>query len=373
MGMTFRKQLKLSSRHFPLKTFSLLPHSIRCNGHGRKFTIAGLLAAASVLTAACLCCPTNFLSLHESTSANPVTQEPMTAIPISSTEDFPACVDNLTQLLEESESNFLSGTELANNFTLVTYNVSGDAISDPELVSPIPESLEGLQQDTATQNEIWQFVVDVIPADQRTGLKRFVIFTDGVNNTLGAVEQTGNPHDWILELDIEDATNFPNLSTTLIHEFAHLLTLNDSQVEPDYEVLNNPNDQSIYDRESASCPTYFLYGGCSLPDSYINAFFRRFWQGIFSEWQTINTETDQAVLNQKLDHFYQEHADRFVSNYAATSPEEDIAESFMYFIFEPKPSSADIGRPKVLFFYNYPEMVVLREHILGGLCAYADR
>jgi hypothetical protein len=148
--------------------------------------------------------------------------------------------------------------------------------------------------------------------------------------------------------------------------------LNDAQVTTDYEVFNNPDDQQIYNQEAAACSTYFMFEGCSQPDSYINQFFQRFWPGIYAEWQSINTETDQDTLDQKLDSFYQEYADQFVSGYAATSPEEDIAESFMYFIFRPKPSGAGIAEEKYLFFYDYPEMVSLRDRMLAHLCTYVN-
>jgi hypothetical protein len=149
--------------------------------------------------------------------------------------------------------------------------------------------------------------------------------------------------------------------------------LNDSQVATDFEVFNNPDDQQIYDREAAACSTYFMFEGCSKPDSYINIFFDRFWPDVYAEWQAINTETDQDVLDQKLDNFYQEYADQFVSGYAATSPEEDIAESFMYFIFTPKPSGVSVAEQKILFFYDYPELTDLRQRILAHLCIYGDR
>ena len=199
---------------------------------------------------------------------------------------------------------------------------------------------------------------------------RFAVFTDGPSNSLGAVEQTDDPHDWILEMDIEDGQNFPDLSSTLVHEFGHLLSLNTTQVTTDMEVFNNPDDQEIYARAAAACPTYFMFEGCSHPDSYINRFFQSFWTKIYAEWQSLNAETDQDKLDQKLDDFYQEHAGQFLSSYAATSPEEDVAEAFMYFVFTPKPSGASVAEQKVLFFYAYPEMVTLRERILANLCTY---
>jgi len=343
-----------------------------------KKAVIGILAGLAGLSLACLCNPTGTIPLVLTPTTILPTPVP-SPVPSPSIEPTPSvgiaptCEKSLARVLRESETTFPSGQKLETDFTLVTYSISGDTLTDPVYVKPIPPKLEAYQQDTAGQQKLWQFVTNIIPSDQRTQITRFVIFTDGVSNSLGAVEQTDNPHNWMLEMDIEDAANFPDLSTTLIHEFGHLLSLNDSQVPTDYQVFNNPDDQKIYDQEAATCPTYFMFEGCSRSDSYINQFFQHFWPKIYPEWQTINAETDQDTLDQKLDSFYQEYADQFVSSYAVTSPEEDFAESFMYFVFTPRPYDAGIAEHKILFFYDYPEMVILRGRILAKLCTYVEK
>ena len=177
----------------------------------------------------------------------------------------------------------------------------------------------------------------------------------------------------MFEMDLIDGGNFPDLATTVIHEFAHLLTLDDSQITTDFPVFENPDSQQIYDRESAACLNYFTFEGCSNADSYLNTFFDRFWPDIYAEWQAIDAVTDQDLLDQKLSRFYQKYASQFVSEYAATSPSEDIAETFMYFIFVPRPSDTTIADQKILFFYDYPGMVALRERILENLCTYVNK
>jgi hypothetical protein len=350
----------------------------------KKATI-GILVASAFLTLACLCCPASIFTYAPTSRPNlpsatlkPTVSPAPTFSPILPIEpattnlDIPACVDHLAQILDESENSYYPGQELRSDFVLVTYTISGDSITAPVFVSPLPADLRTDQQDTARQEEMWSFVAGVVPADQRMLLTKFVVFTDGTGNSLGAVETLDNPHDWALELDIEDARHFPDLSTTLIHEFGHLLTLNDAQITPDFRVFYNPDDPQIYEEEAATCSTYFLFKGCSRPDSYLNTFFQRFWTDIYTEWQIINTETDEDILGQKMDRFYQRYSDQFVSDYAVTSPEEDIAETFMYFIFTPKPSGASIAEQKRLFFYDYPEMVALRERLLQNLCPYAE-
>lgn len=354
-----------SGLHCP--TDSILETSVKKN-------IAGILVAAAFLTLDCLCCPTNIIKFGNPPVATPPkpTIAPV-AIPTPA-DVVPICVQNLEQVLEESESltSPSRGPQPDREYTLVTYAVKGDAITEP-VYGSVPNNLRDYQQDTAAQEKIWDFITKVIPADQRTMVTGFVLYTDGTSESLGAVEQTDSPYYWMFEMDLIDGGTFPELATTVIHEFAHLLTLNDSQVTTDYPVFENPDDQHIYDREAATCPTHFTFEGCSQADSYLNIFFNRFWTDIYAEWQAVDAETDQDLIDQKLNHFYQKYASQFVSEYAATSPSEDIAETFMVFIFVPRPSGTTITDQKVLSFYEYPELVALREQILSNLCTYVDK
>lgn len=328
----------------------------------------GALLLSGIVSLACICCPINLLPFAWVTPGAPTPAVPTTTETIPSFIPSQTCATDLSQMLEDSQHSRFTGLKLDEEYTLVTFSVSGDVLSDPQYTEDLPAEIIPYQLDAPAQEKIWTFITEVIPVEQRSELNHFVIFTDGVNKTLGAVEQSVDPQHWMLEMDIEDAGNLDDLSTTLIHEFAHLLTLNETQVQTDYAVLDHPDDQAIYDQEAQVCPTYFMYEGCSRPDSYINAFFMHFWGDIFDEWKSIHAQTDETTQEQKLDSFFQEYADRFVSDYAVYSPEEDIAESFMFFIFSPKPSPEDTAAQKILFFYDYPELAILREHILGGLC-----
>ncbi len=341
-----------------------------------KKALLGILLAAACLTLACLCASADLLPLEWTPTDNLPDQTSPQNSPAAGTstgEPAPVCVDHLSAALHQSEEVYSSGTELKTDFTLVTYRVFGDSIFDPVFVNTIPSKLKIYQEDTAAQEKLWDFFIDVIPANRRTQVTQFMVFTDGPNNTLGAVEQTDDPAHWTLEMDIQDGQNFPDLSSTLIHEFGHLFTLNDTQVTPDMQVFDHPNNQEIFEQEAQNCPAYFMFEGCSLPGSYINKFFQRFWPKIFAEWKAIDAETDAEKLDKKLGQFYDDHADQFVSSYAATSPEEDIAETFMYFIFTPRPAGNSIADQKILFFYEDPGLRYLREHILSHLCKYVEK
>ncbi len=252
---------------------------------------------------------------------------------------------------------------------LVTYTVQGDALSAPVLAD-VPKNLLKYQADAASQRSAWGLFTALIPADQRAMLSQFQIVTDGPGGVLSAVEQTANdPRSWLLAIDIADASDTKNLSFTLLHEFGHLLTLSPAQVPPDPNIFNDPQSPRQRNRALAACPNYFPGEGCSLPDSYLNQFYARYWNDIFEQWQSIDSIQDDVRRDSRLDDFFHRYSDRFVDSYAATSPSEDIAETWAYYILNPKPVGSSIADQKLRFFYEYPELVSLREQILKRLCA----
>ena len=261
-----------------------------------------------------------------------------------------------------------SDTEAQDNQYLVTYAVNGDQISDPRFES-VSSDLQDEQKDNATQQFVWEYFTSIIPAEERKFVTEYSITTDGAGNTLAAVVQTyDNPNHWALEVDILDIEDPYNLTFTLIHEFGHLLTLNAEQTLPSIRVFNNPDDEDIYQQEAAQCPEYFPGEGCSTSTSYINAFYDSFWADIYEEWDQVNYESEEDAYYEALDNFYYKYEDQFVTDYAVTNPEEDIAESWAFFVLAPKPTGNTIADQKVLFFYEYPELVQLREQILNSLC-----
>lgn len=251
---------------------------------------------------------------------------------------------------------------------LVSYFVNGDELSAP-FEESVPDDLQDEQDDRAAHEEIWNYFTRLIPLEEREFLSSFSIITDGNGNILAAVAQSSNDaEEWVLEVDILDASNKHVLTVTLLHEFAHLLTLNFTQVPPSEAIFDNPESDSVYESELAACPYYFPGEGCSNADSYINLFFDRFWFDLYAEWQQIDTEDDEDLYDELLDDFYNDYRDQFLTNYAPTSPAEDIAESFVFFVLSPKPEPESIADEKTLFFYELPELVELRGQILNQLC-----
>lgn len=251
---------------------------------------------------------------------------------------------------------------------LVTYSLEDDKLHVRTDIS-VPRDVEKELDERETHERVWNYFASLIPADDRESLVEFSAMSDGRSNILGGVRRTDeNPDQWSLRVDIVDAEDQYELTYTLLHEFGHLLTLDSSQVKIDRSVYLHPDDKELYDRARAACTTYFSDDGCSLADAYLHEFFNRYWTSFFSEWQEIDAAKEEESYYARLHDFYEVHADQFLTEYAATSPEEDIAESLAFFILAEKPEIESIADEKILFFYEYPQLVDLRQEILTRLC-----
>ncbi|MBM3126433.1 MAG: hypothetical protein FJZ87_15420 [Chloroflexi bacterium] len=251
---------------------------------------------------------------------------------------------------------------------LATYQVTGNEIRAPRF-EPVPLNLQDEQADGEAHRRIWEYFSNLIPLNHRVILTEFMVMTDGRDNILASVAQTReNPRRWSLEVDIQDSQNASLLTFTLIHEFAHLLTLGPAQVPPSEAVFHHPLDGEAYRSEVSACPNYFPGEGCAKSGSYINHFYRQWGVNIYDEWNVIHLEPEDERYYEKLDRFYRRHRDQFLTDYSVVHPAEDIAEAFTFFILETAPSGDAISEQKILFFYEFPELTNLRLTIRSNLC-----
>jgi hypothetical protein len=251
---------------------------------------------------------------------------------------------------------------------IVTYTLKEDELWVREDVF-VPDDFDKTLDTRSAHEEIWDYFAAIIPPSERSFVTEFSAISDGKSHILGAVSQSfDSAKEWGLRIDIVDADNHYLLTYTLMHEFGHLLTLEPSQVEANEQIFDNPDSETIYEEAVSACPGYFTGEGCSLPDSYINEFFNRYWTDKYEEWQAIDKTEKNAAYYAALHDFYKTYQDQFVTEYAATSPAEDIAEVWAFFVLSPKPETTSIADEKILFFYEYPELVQLRQEILTRLC-----
>jgi hypothetical protein len=332
-----------------------------------------LLFVVLILSSSLACRAATRLIVSDTPTSLPPT--PTATLPPPTPTQAASCPNETASILDAanqpvSTSGNFPNVDTGNNvdLLLVTYAVNGDTLGDLRLKT-VPKNLKKYQDDVQTQEKAWDLYTALIPAEQRQMLAEYQVITDGKGDILAVVEQTtDNPDKWILEIDIADMGDTKNLVFTLLHEFGHLLTLNASQVPPDLKIFKHPDNDLIYNQEALACHSYFPGEGCSLPASYINIFFDRYWAGLYEEWQVIDNIENDNKRQDKLDTFFQKYKDQFVDDYAVTNPSEDIAETWAYFVLDPRPQTDAIADQKVLFFYQYPELVQVREQILQNLC-----
>lgn len=288
----------------------------------------------------------------------PVPQQPVGAACQPKDQDcIYACFDRLALVLPAEPVEPLTGIygDSAANFELVRYRIAGNNIVEPDDLW-VPAAFIPYQQNSAAHARIWRYFSHLISAEDRAMLVNYLVSMRGNNyNYIAYVTPVDElAKTWEMNVNILDASDPIDLTVTLVHEYGHLITLNDTQV--------NAND--------FNCKGLLTSHGCTRPGSYMDDFYRAYWLALYPEWKKIDDESDPDTHDALLKAFYQKYESRFVSEYAAASPVEDMAESWTDFVLFSGSSHRAIAREKVAFFQNYPELLRLRQKILDNLCSY---
>lgn len=229
---------------------------------------------------------------------------------------------------------------------LTNYRISGDDIDKIRDYDVAAKYLP-YQQDYAKHLAIWQFVTRLLPYELRSRLIEFEVF-HGEGDLLGYVAPiNGNDLSrWKFALAIDAANNLEEIdfkdffTYVVIHEYGHVLTLNEAEIKTNY---NN-------------CNTFEIGEGCPNTTAYINQNFQIGWKDIYDEFLQLKEE--------EIGDFYEKYQDRFSSDYAATNPGEDVAEVFAFFITsETPPKGNSIADQKIKAMYNRPYLVEIRNKI----------
>ncbi|CAM1348035.1 zinc-binding metallopeptidase [Tenacibaculum crassostreae] len=252
-----------------------------------------------------------------------------------------------------SGSGSNTGQAEGNEGEITLYKVDGDNITKIKDYKVSGKDLE-YQKDTDKHNEIWELAKKIIPLNQRKKMSEFLIYNGEVTGSAGfVVEIKSDLSDWQMGIAINYAYEGGfnaggELAYTIIHEFGHVLTLNDTQL-----------DAAI---TQANCKNYFPGEGCARDNSYINELHSKYWNDIWSEYE--DAKKDEASHAK----FYEKYKDRYVTQYASTNPGEDIAEVFATFATtKDKPSGSTIAEKKMLLMYDRSELVEFRNHIRRNL------
>jgi len=197
------------------------------------------------------------------------------------------------------------------------------------------ETEESLYTEADFQS-LWEKLYAFLPEGAWADFSRLIVFTDGLDETLAYVYRADSAgKKWVVAVDPADAADWDWFTETVLHEYAHYVTLNHEQV-------------TYTDHQTAA--TYNEAGMVAQPDSYLDDFYQAFWADYL----------DDRLANMESFNFFLRHEPDFVTPYASTDPSEDIAESFAYFIlYEPAQGDA-VWEQKQNFFYQYPELEQFR-------------
>ncbi|MDH3340190.1 MAG: hypothetical protein OEL84_02760 [Nitrosopumilus sp.] len=242
------------------------------------------------------------------------------------------------------------------------------------------DDLKTWQNDSDKHKEVWEFFVNLFPKHYIEDVVLYTVYTDGIDNELAAVQRyLYNSQKSELMMDIPDFYNSDKLDESelsffLIHEFGHLITMGTSQMEIDDELLygftylSHEEYSELFSKKYDACyPQYLTLDGCTNAESYLNIFFQRFWNDTYDEYLSIQSIEDDDEYYDAIERFYEKYIDWFVTDYALTNPDEDIAESWLAFVLNDKPDGNSVAEEKILFFYDYPELIKLRDYIRNRL------
>ena len=247
--------------------------------------------------------------------------------------------------------------------------------------SDISPKLETFR-DQSLHQDLWEIYTSITPPEILSEVVSFVVYTDDYAETSesAAVNRASlNPLKFLVSVDPVDMVpsgikiDKQFYISTMIHENAHILSLSASQGDNKSISVDTANSPDMYKQEmkngERSCaPNYYNdFAGCMNQNSYLNAFFQEFWSEIYDDFKWSLEFDDYETFNEHHTEFYFKYEKYWLTEYSSENPNEDFAESFMAFVLREKPSAPTFAEQKILFFYQYPELVEMRDFIRSAI------
>ena len=215
------------------------------------------------------------------------------------------------------------GDESARVVERVDYAGTVERIGDVVLENGVPaSSIESPQV-----AEVWAIVDATWPENRRADLSQLSVIREGEHGLVGVVH-SARDGGWILSIDAADLVHPEIVAETVVHELVHVVTLAPSRFEFG---------------DGSECEGVRIDLGCVRAGTSLARFAARFWP-------------DGAPLDGA--------DDAFVTGYARTAPQEDLAETFTAWVFgwtTPEPANE-----KVRFVAADAELAALRGDLLAA-------
>jgi Putative zinc-binding metallo-peptidase len=165
-------------------------------------------------------------------------------------------------------------------------------------------------------------------------VKEWRVFQNDSNDLGAFVELIAGSEDWIVGVnrdsyDANDEQIVVSFVNLFVHEYAHILLFN----KPEFETT----------------------------------FKNTFWTSSDLAHQA---KVERVSANSRftvMSHYFDNNPTRFVSDYATMNADEDMAETFLTFILEDKPTGTSIKDKKILSFYKESDLVKLRTQLRANL------
>ncbi|MER1987580.1 MAG: putative zinc-binding metallopeptidase [Solibacillus sp.] len=251
-------------------------------------------------------------------------------------EDCALWGDNLALELEENYGSLTEENSHIPDFDGLDVLVQYDVDLDEETI----ETDANVTQETIDQHaSLWYSYAWLIPEYARTDMTKFEVFDSGDTLAHVYLHDDYDTDFWTLGMNRTDLEYASDTILTYIHEFAHLLSLRNTEV--DYDAY----------ADEALCEGVFFEDYCFYDNAYLADYYNQFY----------------------ADGHPEENYENFISDYAMTSVIEDFAETFAHYVLSPTPEGDTIAEQKKLFFQQYNDLVELRANILGRTATWLDR
>lgn len=250
--------------------------------------------------------------------------------------------------------NYKNDSEFGKIYAI--YNVSGDSITvEKEWKDSKPTEYKAL----------WEKTVRILPKNYDQLIKKYVVFSDGREGiNASTVTKSDDNSEYEFYLDFADAYdsdgNFESIRFALnvVHEYGHAVAQNNTQIDVNREDLG----------------TFILPDGRLEESSYLYAFYKSYWVAQYDDALARRGIEDPQDNRDAQLKFFNENQDEFITDYATVTINEDFAESFAYFVLSSEiPDEKLVKYDKLRFFYQYDEMVQMREEMRRNIDEYIKK